>query len=63
MVYVKVDEKGARRILCYDNERGKGHHRHYFDEEEDIEFRSWSELVERFMNDVKELRRKLYGKD
>ncbi len=63
MVYVKVDEEGARRILCYDNERGKGHHRHYFDEEERIEFKGWDELVRMFMEDVKELRWKLYEKD
>jgi len=62
MVYIKVDEKGARRILGYDNERGKGHHRHYFDKEEGISFSSWNELVKTFQEDVKRLRRELYDK-
>jgi len=61
MVYIKVDENGAKRILGYDNERGKGHHKHYFDKEEKIEFEGWNGLVRRFKEDVKKLRRDLYG--
>jgi hypothetical protein len=48
MAYIKIDENRARRILGYDNERTKGHHKHYFDEEEDITFKDWNELVKRF---------------
>jgi hypothetical protein len=29
LVYVHKN----KRVLCYDNEKGKGHHKHYFEEE------------------------------
>ena len=60
LVYILIDERGARRVIGYDNERGKGHHRHYFDKEERIEFTGWEELVDSFLQDVKKLRRELY---
>ena len=56
LVYVKE----GRRILGYDNERGKGHHKHYFDEEGGVEFEDWEDLVGRFLEDVMRLRRKMY---
>ena len=36
MAYIRVGTEKAERVLGYDNERGKGHHRHYFDREEKI---------------------------
>jgi len=40
---------------------GKGHHRHYFDREEPVEFSGdWRELVAKFIEDVKRLRREMY---
>jgi len=52
--------KEGRRVLGYDNERGKSHHKHYFDGEEKIEFDDWENLVRKFLEDVKELRRDMY---
>ena len=52
--------KEGRRVLGYDNERGKSHHKHYFDGEEEIEFDDWENLVRKFLEDVKELRRDMY---
>jgi len=60
MVYAKAGDEGYQRILGYDNERGKGHHRHFFDKEEEIKFKSWENLVRMFLEDVKKLRRELY---
>jgi len=57
MVYIHKNE----RIIGYDNERGKGHHKHYFGKEEKISFNDWNDLVEMFKEDVKRLRRNLYG--
>lgn len=50
-------------MLGYDNERGKGDHKHYYNKEEEINFDNWNELVEMFEEDVKSLRRKLYGRE
>jgi hypothetical protein len=57
LAYIKG---GRRRVLGYDNERGKGHHKHYFDREEEIEFEDWEKLVREFLEDVKKLRRDMY---
>lgn len=50
---------GRRRILGYDNERGKGDHRHENDREERIEFRSIDDLLDRFVSEVEKLRRSM----
>ncbi len=42
----------ARCVVLYDNERGKGDHRHYEDEEERYEFTSPEQLVEDFGADI-----------
>lgn len=47
----------GRRVLGYDNERGKGDHRHVGDTEEPFAFVSVDDLVERFVSDVEEYRR------
>ena len=44
------------RIVGYDNERGKGDHRHYRDKEETYEFESVEKLIQDFSNDVAEER-------
>ncbi len=46
---------GARTIL-YDNERGKGDHRHYGDREESYRFEGIEALIADFLSDVRRLR-------
>ena len=41
-------------VVRYDNERGKGDHRHVGEREETYEFSTPRQLVADFMNDVKE---------
>lgn len=48
-------ERGAR-IVGYDNERGKGDHRHYGDREEHYGFTSVDQLVADFEADVAKVR-------
>ncbi|MGQ9370766.1 toxin-antitoxin system TumE family protein [Azospirillum sp. ST 5-10] len=48
---------GGRRVLGYDNERGKGDHRHVGDAEEPFRFVSVDDLLERFIADVEAYRR------
>ncbi len=43
------------RIVGYDNERGKGDHKHLLDSEMIYIFRDASTLIQDFMNDIKEL--------
>lgn len=40
------------RIIGYDNERPKGDHRHYDDQEENYTFSTVQQLVNDFLNDV-----------
>ena len=47
----------GNRILGYDNERGKGDHRHSGNSEEGIEFTSLQDLMASFLNEVRALRR------
>ncbi|MGA7386122.1 MAG: DUF6516 family protein [Methylocella sp.] len=42
-----------QRIIGYDNETGKGDHRHYRDREERYEFTTFETLVSDFWRDVK----------
>jgi hypothetical protein len=44
------------RLLGYDNERGKGDHRHVGDREEPVPFRSIDALIAQFMSEVESLR-------
>jgi hypothetical protein len=48
-------ERGAR-VVGYDNERGKGDHRHYGDREEPYAFTSVDQLVADFEADVAKVR-------
>lgn len=44
--------RDGQRIIGYDNERGKGDHRHYRDREEPYAFSSVEEMVADFLDDV-----------
>lgn len=50
--------KGGKRIVGYDNERGKGDHRHLRGTERPYQFVSPERLIEDFLADVEEARRK-----
>ena len=52
LVYVVAGE----RVLGYDNERGKGDHRHVRGTEEAIEFSSIDDLLKRFVAEVEAMR-------
>jgi hypothetical protein len=42
----------GKRLMGYDNERGKSDHRHYGDHEEAYRFSSLDKLIEDFLADV-----------
>ena len=46
----------GKRLVGYDNERGKGDHRHYGDREEHYHFTSIEQLLADFESDVEALR-------
>ena len=46
----------GRRVVGYDNERGKGDHRHVGDREESYKFSNVEALVADFLSDVKRAR-------
>src|SRR3984893_16749021 len=46
----------GRRVLGYDNERGKGDHRHVDDREEMFDFVSIDDLLDRFVAEVEAMR-------
>ena len=46
----------GERIIGYDNESGKGDHRHYRDREETYRFTNYETLIRDFMNDVRKER-------
>lgn len=50
---------GEGCILRYDNEQGKGHHRHCNGKESKIEFGSIEDLLKYFFAEADEIRRKL----
>jgi hypothetical protein len=52
LVYIVNGE----RVIGYDNERGKGDHRHYGDVEVSYSFRSDEQLVADFLADVEDAR-------
>ena len=55
LVYI---DGGGRRVLGYDNAEGKGHHRHEGDEETPVRFEGVDSLIGRFLDEVRELRRR-----
>jgi len=48
--------RAGSRMVGYDNERGKGDHRHYDNREEPYQFRSIERLLTDFRADVERLR-------
>jgi hypothetical protein len=46
----------GERVVLYDNERGKGDHRHYGEREESYEFRGFEALIADFLADVRRVR-------
>lgn len=50
-----------KRILGYDNERAKSHHKHYKGKEIPIKFKNLGTLYEQFVKEAKQLREKLLG--
>jgi hypothetical protein len=47
----------GKRVLGYDNERGKGDHRHAYGREEPFAFVSIDDLLSRFVAEVEAMRR------
>jgi len=47
--------KDGKRLIGYDNERGKSDHRHLLDREESYRFRSVERLIDDFLADVERL--------
>ncbi len=48
--------RAGNRLVGYDNERGKGDHRHFAGREAAYVFRGWEALIDDFLADVAELR-------
>jgi Family of unknown function (DUF6516) len=46
------------RLVCYDNQAGKGDHRHYGSVEESYRFTTAKQLLEDFLEDVRAIRRR-----
>jgi hypothetical protein len=46
----------GERVVLYDNERGKGDHRHYGDQEESYSFKDVETLRSDFLADVQRIR-------
>jgi hypothetical protein len=45
--------RNGQRVVGYDNEKGKGDHRHYLDREEPYVFATVERLIEDFYADIK----------
>ena len=48
--------QGGRRLIGYDNEPGKGDHRHYGEFEEQYNFTTPEQLIEDYLTDVQDAR-------
>jgi hypothetical protein len=48
----------GQRLVGYDNERGKGDHRHIQGQEEPYVFSNWETLIDEFLADVAQVRSK-----
>ncbi len=49
----------GKRLICYDNEHGKGDHRHHENEELPFKFSTPETLIDNFLNEVSQLRRRI----
>lgn len=47
----------GRRVVGYDNERGKGDHRHFGEQEVPYHFTTPEQLIDDFLTDVEQARR------
>ena len=47
--------RDGKCLVCYDNETGKGDHRHYGEREQPYRFRNWEKLMKDFLADVDRL--------
>ena len=52
---------GGERVIGYDNERGKGHHRHVGGEELPYAFKDIPTLTSDFLTEVAAFKRSTYG--
>jgi hypothetical protein len=59
--YSMVFVHEGQRVLCFDNERGKGPHEHYFGRETPFEFKDLQHLLNKFEKSVEIVRSELYG--
>jgi hypothetical protein len=59
--YSMVLIHNGQRVLGYDNERGKGHHEHWFGKETLFEFKDLGHLLRKFERSVDAIRGELYG--
>ena len=48
-------------MLCYDNEKGKGHHEHRFGKETVVEYKGLEHLLRMFEKSIDSVRGELYG--
>ena len=53
--------RGRERLVCYDNERGKGDHRHIHDQELPYEFKTVDKLMADFLADVERIQEEYNG--
>jgi|TARA_Y100000034_G_C6900589_1_gene416408 hypothetical protein len=51
----------GERLIGYDNERTKGHHKHIKNQEIKMEFKDHNKLIEDFEKDIKNIQKELYG--
>lgn len=55
---VVIDRKTKKRILGFDNHERKGHHMHKFSRELSYEFKNEWELIEDFMKEYENIKRR-----
>ena len=60
MTYIRKDKGKLKRIFGFDNERRKGHHMHLFDNEVEIEFHGWEDLLVEFNKKVEKIREEFH---
>jgi hypothetical protein len=53
--FVYIDPRGTR-VLGYDNSKQQGHHKHAHGKQFSVEFSSIDDLIEQFLDEVRDLR-------
>jgi len=51
----------GERLIGYDNEKTKGHHKHIRNKEIEIEFKNTNQVIEDFKRDIENIQKELYG--